>query len=52
MRRFIWRGTGDHKQEAGAEVPYLYETERSRSGKGWLLGMQFCALLEDDTYEK
>ena len=33
VRRFIWRGTGDHKQEAGAEVPYLYETERSRSGK-------------------
>ena len=20
--------------------------------KGWLLGLQFCALLEDDTYEK
>ena len=33
VRCFIWRGTGDHKQEAGAEVPYLYETERSRSGK-------------------
>ena len=31
---------------------FLIKQKGAMLAKGWLLGMQFCALLEDDTYEK
>ena len=52
MRCFVWEALVITNKKLARKFRTYMKQNGAVMAKGWLLGMQFCSLLEDDAYEK